>query len=65
MDAKLNEGEIVGSELVVSGSDAPSLLDLVEEPFDQIARSIEVWTETDRREIGTPRHTGIRCSPRS
>jgi hypothetical protein len=30
---ELDESEIVGGELVVSGRDAPTLLDLVEEPL--------------------------------
>src|SRR5262245_54757687 len=43
-----DEGEIVGGELVVSGRDAPALLDLVEEPLDQITVAVKVGTEADR-----------------
>ena len=32
---------IVGREFVVSGRDTPTLLDLVEKPFDQVARAIQ------------------------
>jgi hypothetical protein len=35
-------------ELVISGRDAPTLLDLVEEPFDQVARAIQKRAEADR-----------------
>ncbi len=34
---KLDEGEIVGSKLVVAGCYSSALFDLVEEPLDQIA----------------------------
>ena len=33
---KLDEGEVIGGELVIAGGDAPALLDLVEEPLDQV-----------------------------
>ena len=45
---QLDEGEIVGGELVVASGDAATLLDLVEEPLDQIAVPVEVRTEADR-----------------
>ena len=45
---ELDEGEVVGCEFVVSRRDAPTLLDLVEEPFDQIARAIQIRAEADR-----------------
>jgi hypothetical protein len=32
---------MVGCELVVSGSDTPTLLDLVEEPLDEVARAVK------------------------
>src|SRR5262245_8133797 len=35
------------SELVVSGRDAPTLLDLIEEPLDQVAVAIEIGAEAD------------------
>jgi hypothetical protein len=35
---EIDEGQIVGRELVISGRDTPRLLDLVE-PFDQLARA--------------------------
>ena len=34
---EIDEGQIVGRELVISGRDTPRLLALVE-PFDQLAR---------------------------
>jgi hypothetical protein len=43
--SKLDEGEVVGSELVITGDDTPALLDLVEEPLHQVTRSVEVGTE--------------------
>jgi hypothetical protein len=33
---------VVGSEFVVARRDPPTLFDLVEEPFDQIARTVEI-----------------------
>jgi hypothetical protein len=39
IDASLMKAEIVGRKFVVSGRDTPTLLDVVEEPFDQIARA--------------------------
>jgi len=32
----LDEGQVIDYEFVVSGRDTPALLDLVEEPFDQV-----------------------------
>jgi len=34
--SQLDEGEVIGSELVISGGNTPALLDLVEEPLDQV-----------------------------
>jgi hypothetical protein len=39
---------MVGRKFVVSGRDTPTLLDLVEEPFDQVARTIQMRAEVDR-----------------
>jgi hypothetical protein len=39
---------MVGREFVVSGRHAPTLLDLVEEPLDQVARAIQIRIEADR-----------------
>src|SRR5437899_13053936 len=39
---ELDEGQIVGCQLVISGRDTPTLLDLVEEPFDQVARAVQI-----------------------
>jgi len=36
---QFDERQIVGCELVISGRDTPTLLDLIEEPFDQVART--------------------------
>jgi hypothetical protein len=43
-----DKGQVVGRQSVVSGRDTPTLLDLVEEPFDQIAGAIQVRAEADR-----------------
>jgi hypothetical protein len=44
----LNEGEVVGCELVVACCHSPTLLDLVEEPFDQISRAVQIRAEAER-----------------
>jgi hypothetical protein len=44
---KPNEGEVIRSELVVPRCGAPTLLDLVKEPFDQVSRLIQIWAEAD------------------
>jgi hypothetical protein len=38
----------IRGELVVPSCDPTALLDLVEEAFDEVTRSMEVWTEADR-----------------
>ena len=45
---ELDEGEEVCSALLVSGRDAPTVSDPVEEPFDEAPIPLEVWTEADR-----------------
>jgi hypothetical protein len=45
---ELDERQIVGREFVVPGRDTPTLLDLVEEPFDQVPRTIQMRAEADR-----------------
>jgi hypothetical protein len=40
--SKLDEGKVIGGELVIAGGDAPVLLDLVEEPLDQVVRPVEM-----------------------
>jgi hypothetical protein len=45
--SELDQGRIVGREFVVPGRDTPALLDLVEKPFDQVARAIQLPAETD------------------
>ena len=42
-----DECEVVGCEFVVAGRHAPALLDLVEEPFDQITCAIQAGTKAD------------------
>src|SRR5258705_384493 len=44
----MDEGQIVGCQLVVTSRDSTTLLDLIEESFDQVARSIEIRAEADR-----------------
>lgn len=39
---------MIGCELVISGSDTPTLLDLVEEPLDEVARAVKARTKADR-----------------
>ena len=33
---KLDEGEVIGGELVITGGNTPALLDLVKEPLDEV-----------------------------
>jgi 8-hydroxy-5-deazaflavin:NADPH oxidoreductase len=42
---KLDECEVVGSELVVAGCHTPTVLDLVEEPLDQVTSTVKIRTE--------------------
>ena len=42
---KLNECEVVGCEFVVSGCHPPTVLDLIEESLDQVARLVKIWAE--------------------
>src|SRR6266849_5656639 len=35
-------------ELVISGRDTPTSLDLVEEPFDQVPRAVQMRADADR-----------------
>jgi len=42
---KLDEREVVGREFVVPRRDTPTVLDLVEEPLDQISRAVKMWAE--------------------
>jgi hypothetical protein len=48
MRCEFDEGQIVGHEFFVSGRHPPTLLDLVEEPFDQVSRAIRIRAEADR-----------------
>ena len=45
--SELDKSKVVGRELVVAGRDAPALLDLVEEPLDQVAVAVEKGAEAD------------------
>jgi hypothetical protein len=40
IEASWNKGEVVNGEFVVPGCHSPAMLDLVEEPLDQIASTI-------------------------
>jgi hypothetical protein len=42
IESKLDEREVVDRELVVARRDAPTVLDFVKEPFDEISRAVEV-----------------------
>ena len=44
----MDECEVVGRELVVSRCHAPAVLDLVEEPLDQVASPVKIRTEAER-----------------
>ena len=44
---KFDKGKIIGCEPVVAGGDTTTLLDLVEEPLDQVSCSIEIGAEAD------------------
>ena len=44
---KLDEGEVIDSEFVIAGGDAAALLDLVEEPLDQVTCPVQMGTEAD------------------
>jgi hypothetical protein len=39
---KLDECEVIARELVIAGCHAPTVLNLVEEPFDQIASPVKI-----------------------
>ena len=45
---KLDECEVIGGKLVVVRCGPTTLLDLVEEAFDEVAGSVEIRTEADR-----------------
>lgn len=42
---ELDQGQMVDRELVIPGRDTPTLLDLVEESFDQVVRAVQVPTK--------------------
>ena len=43
----MNEGEVVGGELVITSCHAPTLLDLVEKSFDQISSPVKIRAEAE------------------
>ena len=43
----MNEGQVVGRKFVVTRRDPPTLFDPIEEPFDQVARTVEVRAEAN------------------
>src|SRR3954453_13645959 len=45
---EFDERQIVGCEFVISGRATPTLFDLVEEAFDQVARPIQIRAEANR-----------------
>src|ERR1700730_3374367 len=45
---ELDEGQIVGREFVISGHNTPTLLDVVEELFDQVTRTVQIRAKADR-----------------
>lgn len=48
MAASLMNAEVVYGEFVLPGSDAPALLDCVEEAPHQIAGPVQIWAKTNR-----------------
>jgi len=46
--ARRAEGQIVRRELAIARRDPPTLFDLIEEPFDQVAGSVQMRAEADR-----------------
>jgi hypothetical protein len=48
IDASLTKCQVIGCQLVISGRDTPTLLDLVEEPLDQVAGAAQLRAEADR-----------------
>jgi hypothetical protein len=48
----LDKGQVVGREFIVARRDPPTLFDLIEEPFDQVARTVEIRAEADRLLLG-------------
>jgi hypothetical protein len=45
---KLNECKVVDREFVVAGCNTATVLDLIEEPLDQISGPIKIRAETER-----------------
>jgi hypothetical protein len=45
---EFDESKVVGGKLVVADGDTAVLLDLVEEPLNQIAHLLEIRAEADR-----------------
>jgi hypothetical protein len=45
---ELDEGEVVGREFVVASCDPTTLLDVVDEPLDQISGTVEIRAEADQ-----------------
>ena len=58
----MDEGEVVGRELVVASCDPPTLLDLVEEPLNEVARAVQVRAKANRLfSIALGRNVGPRA----
>jgi hypothetical protein len=45
--SEFDEGKVVCGQFIISGGDAPALLDLIEEALHQIACPIQIWAKTD------------------
>jgi hypothetical protein len=59
---KLDEGEVIGGELVITGGDTPTLFDFVKEPLDQVTSAVEIGAEVDEaRAIFLRRYVGPRA----
>jgi hypothetical protein len=48
---QIGSGQIVGREPVISGRGTPTLLDLVEGPFDQVACAVQIRAKADQTSV--------------
>ena len=49
---QFDEGKVVGREFVIACGDTPTLLDLVEELLDEVARAVQVGAKANRLASG-------------
>ena len=58
----MDEGKVICCELIIARRDPPTLLDLVEEPLDQIAGAIKVAAKANWLRPVPPRRDVCRCA---